>query len=84
MAGRGTPLIEGFRLRFLAHQLLWGCIVGSYLIAVSHIQEMGAVIKFFFKIFFESNGIGGVWFANTHTENLPKLSHQYFSDSIKK
>ena len=38
---------------------------------------------FFFLIFFESNGIGGVWFANTHTENLPKLSHQYFSDSIK-
>ena len=40
--------------------------------------------NFFFLIFFESNGIGGVWFANTHTENLPKLSHQYFSDSIKK
>ena len=45
---------------------------------------MGVVIKFFFLIFFESNGIGGVWFANTHTENLPKLSQQYFSDSIKK
>ena len=31
-----------------------------------------------------SDGIGGVWFANTHMENWPKLSHQYFNESIKK
>ena len=39
---------------------------------------------FFFLIFFESNGIGGVWFANTHIWKIYQNYHTNILVTVQK